>query len=124
MRTEVERLFAGRSRPVIGVHIRHTDRKVSLDRIATEASRLRKRIPEGMIFLATDNERVQERFRRDFSDVFVIDKVLGNDANSLQHVVLGDPRRQAENALDRHVGVGPATGPWIPDTPRSRWQPR
>ena len=99
VRSEVQRIFAGRSRPVIGVHIRHTDRKVSLDRIATEVARLRNRIPEATIFLATDNGRVQERFRRDFSDVFVIDKVLGNDANSLQHVVLADPQREAENAL-------------------------
>jgi Nodulation protein Z (NodZ) len=100
VRTEVERLFADRSRPIIGVHIRYTDRKVSLDRIATEVARLRQRVPEATIFLATDNERVQEKFRRDFSDVFVTDKVLGDDANSLhEHVVLDDPQREAENAL-------------------------
>ena len=100
VRAEVERLFAGRSRPVIGVHIRYTDRKVSLDRIATEVARLKTRIPEARIFLATDNHRVQERFRRDFSGVFVIDKALGDDAHSLhEQVVLDDPRREAENAL-------------------------
>jgi Nodulation protein Z (NodZ) len=100
VRTEVERLFTNRRRPIIGVHIRYTDLKVSLDRIATELARLRKRVPDATIFLATDNMGVQDRFRSDFKDVFVIDKVLGDDANSLhEHVVLDDPLREAENAL-------------------------
>lgn len=98
--TEVGKLFADRSRPVIGVHIRYTDRKVSLERIITEVGRLRARMPDATIFLATDNEQVQATFRGRFQNVFVIDKVLGDDANSLhEHVVLDDPQREAENAL-------------------------
>ncbi len=98
--TEVRKLFADRSRPVIGVHIRYTDRKVSLDRIVTEVSGLRASMPDATIFLATDNEQVQTRFCDQFSNVFVIDKVLGDDVNSLhEHVVLDDPQREAENAL-------------------------
>ena len=74
------------------------DRKVSLDRIATEVAGSQKRVPEA-IFLATDNERVQERFRRDFSEVFVIDKVLGDDATSLhERVVVDDPGGGRERA--------------------------
>ena len=100
VRSEVRALFEGRSRPIIGVHIRYTDRKVSLERITSEVARLRKRVPAAAIFLATDNEAVQAKFRARFSNVFVIDKVLGDDANSLhEHVELDDPLHEAENAL-------------------------
>lgn len=100
VRSEVRALFDGRSRPVIGVHIRYTDRKVSLERIMSEVARLRARMPAAEIFLATDNEAVQARFRAAFSNVFVIEKALGDDANSLhEHVELDDPLREAENAL-------------------------
>jgi hypothetical protein len=80
LRTEVKRLFAGRSRAIIGVHIRYADRKVSLVRIATELARLRKRVPEVSIFPATTTSGC----RRGFGGLrgrFVIDKVLGDDAN-------------------------------------------
>ncbi|MFH8251576.1 nodulation protein NodZ [Microbacterium sp. B2969] len=97
---EVDALFEGRSRPIIGVHIRYTDRKVSLDQIFRATEKLRRKVPTATIFLATDNQGVQERFRSRFTDVFVIDKVLGDDDNSLhEHVVVDDPLREAENAL-------------------------
>lgn len=100
VRSEVEALFEDRSRPVIGVHIRYTDRKVSLGRIMNEVTRLRNRMPSAAIFLATDNEAVQAKFRAAFSAVFVIDKVLGDDANSLHdHAERDDPLHEAENAL-------------------------
>lgn len=101
VRTAVEELFADRPGPVIGVHIRYTDRKVSLDRIAREIRRLRHRMPAAPIFLATDNEQVQRRFRAEFSGVFVIEKVLGDDSTTLQGEFVGDDERlhEAENAL-------------------------
>ena len=100
VRSEVGALFDGRERPIVGVHVRYTDRKVSLKRIFAEVGKLRKRMPAAKIFLATDNQGVQERFRQRFSGVFVIEKVLGDDANSLhEHVVLEDPLHEAENAL-------------------------
>jgi Nodulation protein Z (NodZ) len=100
VRREVERLFADRSRPIIGVHIRYTDRKVSLDAIIAEVTKLREQMPEAEVFLATDNQRVQGLFRERFSKVFVIEKNLGDDASSLhQQVVHDDPLREAENAL-------------------------
>ncbi|GAA4167162.1 nodulation protein NodZ [Gryllotalpicola koreensis] len=100
VRAEVDRVFTGREHPIIGVHIRYTDRKVSLGRIFREVTRLRKRMPEAAIFLATDNARVQAEFCARFDDVFVIDKALGDDENSLhEKVVLDDQLREAENAL-------------------------
>ncbi len=100
VRNEVEALFAGRRGPIVGVHIRYTDRKVSLDRIFAAVGRLRQKRPDVSIFLATDNASVQAVFRRRFDGVFVIDKVLGDDKNSLhEHIQTDDPLREAENAL-------------------------
>lgn len=57
-------------------------------------------MPEASIFLATDNQAVQDQFRARFTNVMVIEKVLGDDDNSLhEHVVLEDPLFEAENAL-------------------------
>lgn len=100
VRNEVEAIFAGRTGPIVGVHIRYTDRKVSLDRIFVAVQRLRRKLPEVSIFLATDNASVQAAFQKRFDRVFVIDKVLGDDDNSLhEHVQLDDPLHEAENAL-------------------------
>ncbi|MFU0507212.1 nodulation protein NodZ [Pseudaminobacter sp. NGMCC 1.201702] len=100
VRNEVERLFAGRRRPVIGVHVRYTDRKVSLERIFRDTERVRRIVPAAQIFLATDNAGVQERFRARFNDVFVIEKNLGDDQTTL-HEREGrvDHQREAEDAL-------------------------
>lgn len=98
--SELQKLFAHRPGPVIGVHIRYTDRKVSLKRVFREVERLRRRLPSASIFLATDNSAVQMQFRRTFDRVFFIEKELGDDQNSLhEHVVSEDPQREAENAL-------------------------
>jgi hypothetical protein len=100
VRGEVIRLFHGRSRPVIGVHVRYTDRKVSLDRIVADTAALRRRMPEAEIFLATDNSQVQERFRGVFDRVFVIDKSFGvGDASLHEQAEHADRLREAENAL-------------------------
>ncbi|MBS3649422.1 glycosyltransferase [Pseudaminobacter sp. 19-2017] len=100
VRERVDELLRAKSRPIIGVHIRHTDRKVPLARIAAEVARLRKRMPYAPIFLATDNQRVQDDFGTRFDNVIVIEKTLGDDVNSLhEHVVHADPLREAENAL-------------------------
>lgn len=100
VRGEVDRLFEGHHEPIIGVHIRYTDRKVSLDAIFREVTLLRQKMPEASIFLATDNQAVQDQFRARFTNVMVIEKVLGDDDNSLhEHVVLEDPLFEAENAL-------------------------
>lgn len=100
VRAQVADLFANRNGPIIGVHIRYTDRKVSLDRIFAEVTKLRGRMPDAPIFLATDNEAVQRKFHERFSNVSVIDKVLGDDQNSLhEQVAHTDPLHEAENAL-------------------------
>jgi hypothetical protein len=97
---EVDKLFVGRRGRIIGVHVRYTDRKVSLERIIAAVARLKKRVPDAAIFLATDNQGVQDFFQREFSNLLVIEKVLGNDAYSLhEDLKMSDPQREAENAL-------------------------
>lgn len=100
VRHAVDQLFEARSHPIIGVHVRYTDRKVSLKRIISDTATLRRRMPQAEIFLATDNGNVQELFRSAFDRVFVIDKAFGAGDNSLhEQAEHADPLREAENAL-------------------------
>ena len=100
VRAQVEAVLDGLSSPTIGVHVRYTDRKVSLTRIMREVRRLRSSVPQSAIFLATDNANVRDAFCREFANVHSIDKAFGDNDNSLHEgVVLDDPLREAENAL-------------------------
>lgn len=100
VRNALDALFAGRRRPVIGVHIRYTDRKAPLDVIERELTRIRARLPEADIFLATDNADVETRIKAQFDRVFTIEKAMAAPGVAL-HFDAGfaDPLREAENAL-------------------------
>ena len=106
VRHAVDALFAGRERPVIGVHIRHTDLAVPLAPFEAALGRLRRDMPESEIFLATDSAAVQDRFTRLFDRTFVIDKALSDGPGGLHRpdhrdseAAFSDPLREAENAL-------------------------
>jgi hypothetical protein len=100
IRTAAGEVMAACAGPVIGVHVRYTDRKVSLDRIYREVDALRDKMPDAPIFLATDNENVQSRFLDRYSRVFVIEKALGDDDSPLHdRVEMQDRLLEAENAL-------------------------
>lgn len=106
VRGEVDRLFAGRPRPVIGVHIRHTDMQVPIAPFERAVASLRRRMPGSTLFLATDSGAVQDRIRSQFDGVMVIDKAVASGAEGLHrpdHRAAGeafaDPLREAENAL-------------------------
>lgn len=101
IRQAVDRLFVGRRGPVIGVHIRFTDRKVPLPRIARALSRLRARLPDSDIFLATDSAVAQDYVTARFDRVFTIDKQLVTDGQALHYAgtAMADPLREAENAM-------------------------
>ncbi len=55
---------------VIGVHIRHTDRKTNLAQYEKHLYRFLKRYPDAHIFLATDNQEVGCRYREKYDNVF------------------------------------------------------
>ena len=106
VRAAVERLFAGLPRPVIGMHIRHTDMQVPVPPFERVAGRLRQQMPGATLFLATDSQAVQDRIQARFDGVMTIDKALGRDAGGLHRpdhrdadAAFADPLREAENAL-------------------------
>jgi len=55
---------------VIGVHIRHTDRKINLAKYERHLRRFLKRCPDAHIFLATDNQLVNKEYQKRFKNVF------------------------------------------------------
>lgn len=101
VRQTIGDLFAGRPRPVIGVHIRFTDRKVPLAKIERALSRLRARFPESDIFLATDSAAAQSYITDRFARVFTTTKQLVEDGQALHYAgtQMHDPVREAENAV-------------------------
>jgi len=60
--------------PVIGIHVRFTDRRCRLPAIVRRLSKLLKRHPGATIFLATDNLEVERRFQSEFANVKAIPK--------------------------------------------------
>lgn len=74
---EVDQFVMKRFRsPVIGVHIRYSDRKAPIDRCRNALRRMRARYPNAQIFLATDNRKVERDFRENYDEVLVTEKWL------------------------------------------------
>lgn len=87
-------------RPIIGVHIRYTDRKIPLDKVREMLTRRLKEKPGASIFLATDNAEVQNAMTTEFDNVFHTSKHLDEAGNRLHHPnAIFDKVREAENAL-------------------------
>ncbi len=101
VRTEVGRIFDGQEGPVIGVHIRFTDRKAPLPKIVRELERLAAQSPGAAIFLATDSAEAQEAVMSRFPDTLTIQKALSDSDTALHFASDGfaDPVAEARNAL-------------------------
>jgi len=70
--------FAGQS--VIGLHIRHTDKSVSLPRYQRAFQAHLATYPDAVFFLATDNRAVEQHFLEAYPDKIVVaDKWLPTD---------------------------------------------
>ena len=100
VRETVEGVMAEMGRPMIGVHIRYTDRKIPLDKIKLA---LRKRLaqkPGASVFLATDNGAVQEEMKAEFPGLRHTQKHLNIDGSRL-HWPSSEVAKvqEAENAL-------------------------
>ncbi|MCZ8137556.1 MAG: hypothetical protein O9266_14785 [Porphyrobacter sp.] len=98
---KVDAIFRDIAAPVIGVHIRFTDRKAPLPRIIATIEKLARAHPEARIFLATDSAEAEEAVLARFPDVLRIDKALAQGGQAL-HVASGefaDPVEEARNAL-------------------------
>lgn len=98
---EVARIVAALPRPLIGVHVRHTDMKVPLAPIRAALRRRLAATPGAAVFLATDNAGVQADFAAEFGPLLHhIDKTLpeaGRQLHLAAHAF--DKAREAENAL-------------------------
>ena len=97
----VDEVFTAMSGPVIGVHIRFTDRKAPLPKIVAKLEKLKERNPDATIFLATDSQEAQDAVCSRFSDTVSISKSLATDGGAL-HVTANafeDPVVEARNAV-------------------------
>lgn len=97
----VDAVFNTLKKPVIGVHIRFTDRKVPLGRIIRELEQLSRKIPEATIFLATDSNIAQSAILERFDNVVTIEKALPKSGAALHFSTdsFTDPVEEARNAL-------------------------
>lgn len=66
------------SGPTIGVHIRYSDRKAPVQRCELATERLRRRIPDATIFLATDSRMIEHAFAKKFGRIVTTEKWLPN----------------------------------------------
>lgn len=108
VRTRIADWRATLRAPVVGVHVRYTDRKVPLAPLKRALRSRLARMPDATIFLATDNAMIQSEFAAEFDGVRFIDKMLRSDGSRL-HVPSKDgaTTREAENALiDMHLLAG------------------
>jgi hypothetical protein len=96
----VDQLIVPERGPVIGVHIRYTDRKTPLDRFEREITLALAQMPDASIFLATDNGEVEAMFREKFPRVFTMAKWFPPEGGRIHHNhAAPDMVREAENAL-------------------------
>lgn len=100
VRTAIQNLIPAAQRPVIGVHIRHTDMVTPLERFRTAIRRRLDATPNASIYLATDNPKVEAEFRAAFPRVFCAPKWFPSDGKNIHyHTGEVDRLREAENAL-------------------------
>lgn len=100
VRTAVETLITLDRRPVIGVHVRHTDLTVPLPAVHRALRRNLEALPGAAIFLATDSNTVEADFRARYPNVFTIEKWFSPEGGTLhKNQAAPDMIREAENAL-------------------------
>jgi hypothetical protein len=101
VRERVDAIFNDLRRPIIGVHIRFTDRKVPLPKIIASLAKLKSDMPEARIFLATDSAEAQAAVLARFPDAQTIEKALASNGAALHVAAPGfsDPVAEARNAL-------------------------
>jgi len=96
----VSDLSARLNGPVIGVHVRYTDRKVPITRIKKALRHQLLRLPDAKVFLATDSAIAQQEMEAEFGPMEGILKYLPEDGSRL-HLPTSQIAKlqEAENAL-------------------------
>ncbi len=86
--------------PMIGVHVRQSDRSTPLARLRKDVATLLARAPSATIFLATDNLAIQRQFEQSYPNVVVTDKWLPAPGEAVHYNRAdADPERSAIEAL-------------------------
>lgn len=70
-------------RPVIGVHVRYSDRKTRLKPYKRVLQRFIKNAKNPQIFLSTDNKRIEQWYRRNYGDVLSIPKWFPENSQTM-----------------------------------------
>ena len=97
---EVDNLLGTKNRPVIGVHIRHTDLAVPVSAVRAAVDNMIDQLHGASIFLATDSDAIQKEMEHAYSNVFYFEKWFAPSGQALHHNKKApDMIREAENAL-------------------------
>jgi hypothetical protein len=73
------------SENVLGVHVRYTDRKVSLKRYERPIKKFINKFPEASIFLATDSRYVTQFFSENYKKIISTPKVFPENDGALHN---------------------------------------
>lgn len=105
VRAGVAAMLAEMPRPLIGLHVRYTDRKIPLAPLKAALRRRLAERPGATIFLATDNAAVQAEIAAGFPNVRFTTKHLNPDGSRLHWPSSEIAKvQEAENALiDMHL---------------------
>lgn len=86
--------------PVIGVHVRHSDRKSPIEKICRSIDRLLMKEPGSQIFLATDNRAVENDLKSRYQNIIVTEKWLPSPGEAIHYNKSDiDPTKSAIEAL-------------------------
>jgi hypothetical protein len=83
------------AKPIVGVHVRHMDKRTSLQAIRRRVNQLRAQNPGASVFLATDNQNVEESFARAYPGLLTAPKWYPNSGGKALHEHVACPDRAA-----------------------------
>ncbi|MBK7405912.1 MAG: hypothetical protein IPJ41_15150 [Phycisphaerales bacterium] len=85
---------------VVGVHVRYTDRTTDLGKLQAAVRERLREMPDAAVFLATDNKRVEEDYRRQFRNVITTPKWFPPEGATMhQNDACADPVANGVEAL-------------------------
>ena len=90
-------------RPVIGVHVRYTDRKARLKPYERTLNRFIEHAKKPRIFLATDSKHIEQWYRENYDDVFSTPKWFPENSQTM-HQNPGCPDR-IDNGIEALVDM-------------------
>jgi len=78
--------FFSQYNSILGVHVRYTDLKVSLDKVVNSVKKAQSKNSNTYLFLSTDSQKVENLFRNKFDNVITAEKKF-RTGNKQLHIV-------------------------------------